>query len=32
MVLMNPQFKEPNAVIEFVIGLKEGSLQKRIPD
>jgi len=30
--LKNLQFKEPNDVIEFVIGLKEGGLQKRIPD
>ncbi len=30
--LVNLRFKEPNDVIEFVIGLREGSLQKRIPD
>jgi sugar/nucleoside kinase (ribokinase family) len=30
--LVNLRFKEPNDVIEFVIGLKEGGLQKRISD
>jgi sugar/nucleoside kinase (ribokinase family) len=30
--LINLRFKEPNDVIEFVIGLKEGGLQKRISD
>jgi len=30
--LKNLQFKEPNDVIEFVIGLKEGGLQKKISD
>jgi len=30
--LTNLRFKEPNDVIEFVIGLKEGGLQKRIVD
>ena len=30
--LIKLRFKEPNDVIEFVIGLKEGGLQKRIPD
>jgi len=30
--LKNLRFREPNDVIEFVIGLKEGGLQKRIPD
>ncbi len=30
--LVNLQFKKPDDVIEYVIGLKEGALQKRIPD
>ncbi|MFX0202428.1 MAG: PfkB family carbohydrate kinase, partial [Candidatus Hodarchaeota archaeon] len=30
--LVNLRFKEPNDVIEFIIGLKEGGLQKRISD
>jgi len=30
--LVNLRFKEPNDVIEFVMGLKEGGLQKRISD
>ncbi len=30
--LVNLRFKEPNDVIAFVIGLKEGGLQKRIVD
>jgi len=30
--LMNLQFKKPDDVIEYVIGLKEGALQKRIMD
>lgn len=30
--LINLKFKKPDDVIEFVIGLKEGGLQKRIPD
>ncbi len=30
--LVNLQFRKPEDVIEYVIGLKEGALQKRIPD
>ena len=30
--LINLQFRKPDDVIEYVIGLKEGALQKRIPD
>jgi sugar/nucleoside kinase (ribokinase family) len=30
--LINLRFKEPNDVIEFVMGLKDGGIQKRIPD
>jgi ribokinase len=30
--LVNLRFKEPDDVIEFVLGLKEGGLQKRISD
>lgn len=30
--LINLRFREPDDVIEYVIGLKEGSLQKRISD
>jgi len=30
--LVNLQFKKPDDVIEYVIGLKEGAMQKRIPD
>jgi ribokinase len=30
--LVNLRFKEPNDVIEFILGLKEGGLQKRIVD
>jgi fructose-1-phosphate kinase PfkB-like protein len=30
--LINLRFKEPNDVIEFVMGLKDGGIQKRILD
>ena len=30
--LLDLQFREVNDVIEYVIGLKEGSMQKRISD
>ena len=30
--LINLRFRRPDDVIEYVIGLKEGALQKRIPD
>jgi ribokinase len=30
--LLNLRFKEPDDVIELVIGMKEGGIQKRIPD
>ena len=30
--LVNLRFRKPEEVIEYVIGLKEGGLQKRIPD
>jgi sugar/nucleoside kinase (ribokinase family) len=30
--LLNLRFRKPDEVIEYVIGMKEGALQKRIPD
>ena len=30
--LINLRFRKPEDVIEYIIGMKEGALQKRIPD